>query len=80
MDLSLLRRLGRKAAVSGYAAYKWVETHTDDVQRFADKSIERSRGKNHERFVTPAATAAKKIAEWIDKNGGSSGSVKRKKK
>jgi len=50
------------------------------VQRLADKSIERSRGKNHEKFVVPVATTAKKITEWIDKNGGSSGSGKRKKK
>ena len=80
MDYPALRRLGQKAAVSGYAAYKWVETHTDDVQRLADESIKRSKGKNYENAVVPVANAAKKLAEWIDKNGGSSGSGKRKKR
>lgn len=80
MDLSALRRLGQKAAVSGYAAYKWVETHSDDVQRIADKSIERSKGKSYENAVVPVAKTAKKISEWIDKNGGSSGSGRIMKK
>ncbi len=80
MNFPALRRLGQKALVSGQAAYRWVETHTDEVQRFADKSIERSRGKNYENVVVPVAQTARKVAEWIDKNGGPSGSGNIKKK
>lgn len=71
MNSSLIRRLGRQAALSGYAAYKWLETHTDDVERYAQKATDQARGKNYEKLVVPPATLARKVARWIDESGDS---------
>ncbi|MDQ4065502.1 MAG: hypothetical protein M3161_05590 [Actinomycetota bacterium] len=59
------RILARRAAVAGYAAYKWLESHADEVERWADKAATKAVGTRAERVVTPPAKAVKRVARWI---------------
>ena len=70
MKGSKIRSKGPKMAAFTYAGYKWFEDHTDDVEVWANKAIDRSRGKSVERFVVPPARLAISAARWVRANGG----------
>lgn len=57
-----------KAAAVLYAAYKWMEDHPDDVERWSQKAIEHAAGKRYEVAVLPPARALKATAIWMRDN------------
>ena len=63
-----MRKAGAKAATVAYAGYKWFEDHTDEVERWSGKAVERSRGKRIEKLVVPAAGAAQSAVRWMRDN------------
>ena len=65
MKYSKIRRNAPKAAAFVYAGYKWFEDHTDEVERWSNNVIARTRGKRIERVAVPAASAAKTAARWL---------------
>ena len=68
MRLSRIRRSAPKVAAFAYAGYKWFEDHTDEVENWSAKAIERSRGKQIAKFVVPAAHVAMAGVKWIREN------------
>lgn len=68
MRIARIRRNAPKIGAFVYAGYKWLEDHTDEVERWSAKAIDRSRGKPSERFVVPAAGAAQAAARWMRDN------------
>jgi len=65
---SRIRRSAPKVAAFAYAGYKWFEDHTDEVENWSAKAIERSRGKQVAKFVVPAAHVAMAGVKWIREN------------
>lgn len=63
--MSGYRVLARRAVVAGYAAYKWLESHADEVERWADKAAGKAAGTKAERAVVPAARAVSRVAKWV---------------
>jgi hypothetical protein len=63
-----IRKNASKTAVFLYAGYKWLEDHTDDVERWSGHAIQRSRGKRYEKVVVPVAGAARAAARWVREN------------
>jgi hypothetical protein len=68
MKISRIRRNAPKIGAFVYAGYKWLEDHTDEVERWSAKAIESSRGKPSERLVVPVAGAAQSAARWMREN------------
>ena len=68
MRLSRIRRSAPKVAAFAYAGYKWFEDHTDEVENWSAKAIERSRGKQVAKFVVPAAHVAMAGVKWFREN------------
>ena len=68
MRYSRIRRSAPKVAAFAYAGYKWFEDHTDEVEDWSAKAIERSRGKQVAKFVVPAAHVAMAGVKWIRQN------------
>jgi hypothetical protein len=68
VKFSRIRRNGPKVVAFVYAGYKWLEDHTDEVERWSARAVERSRGKPVEKFVTPVAGAAQSAARWMRDN------------
>ncbi|MDQ3770827.1 MAG: hypothetical protein M3343_01910 [Actinomycetota bacterium] len=80
MKGSKIRSKGPKMAAFTYAGYKWFEDHTDDVEVWAKKAIDRSRGKSVEKYVTPPAKLVISAARWVRANGGGNASSTKIKK
>lgn len=60
--------LGRTLAKAGtllYAGYKWLEDHTDEVDRWSARVIDKAAGKSYEKVVVPPARLARSAAEWV---------------
>ena len=53
MKIARIRRNAPKIGAFVYAGYKWLEDHTDEVERWSAQAIDRSRGKRSEKFVVP---------------------------
>ena len=68
MKIARIRRNAPKIGAFVYAGYKWLEDHTDEVERWSAKAIERSRGKASEKIVVPVAGAAQSAARWMRDN------------
>jgi hypothetical protein len=68
MKVARIRRNAPKIGAFVYAGYKLFEDHTDDVERWSAKAIDRSRGKASEKFVAPVAGAAQSAARWMREN------------
>jgi hypothetical protein len=68
MKIARIRRNAPKIGAFVYAGYKWLEDHTDEVERWSAQAIDRSRGKRSEKFVVPAAGAAQAAARWMREN------------
>ena len=68
MKYSRIRRNAPKIGAFAYAGYKWFEDHTDEVERWSGKAVERSRGKRIEKLVVPAAGAAQSAVRWMRDN------------
>lgn len=69
--MKLLRKFGGpipKAAALLYAGYKWMEDHTDEVERWSQKAMEHAEGKRYEVAVVPPARALKATARWMRDN------------
>jgi hypothetical protein len=54
-----------KAGTAIYAGYKWLEDHTDEVDRWSAKVIEKAAGKSYEKVVVPPARLARSAAGWV---------------
>ena len=68
-DWSKLRGRGAQAATFAYAGYKWFEDHADEVERFSQKAIDRSKGKKIGWAVVPTAHVLIGAARWMqDRN------------
>ncbi|MEA2453209.1 MAG: hypothetical protein QOG04_1919 [Actinomycetota bacterium] len=63
------RRTIAKAGAIAYGGYKWIEDHTDDLERWSNKVIESSEGKSYAKFAVPPAKIVRTSAIWIGKNG-----------
>ncbi|MGH2701623.1 MAG: hypothetical protein ACRDJ2_07590 [Actinomycetota bacterium] len=63
-----MKRSAPKVAAFAYAGYKWFEDHTDEVERWSAKAIERSRGKSIAKVVVPAAHLAQAGVKWFREN------------
>jgi hypothetical protein len=70
MDRTRMRKRIPKTAAFVYAGYKWLEDHTDEVERWSAKAMEHARGKRYEKIVNPAATAARTAARFVRDNHG----------
>ncbi|MDQ4058188.1 MAG: hypothetical protein M3124_03590 [Actinomycetota bacterium] len=68
MGISRIRRSAPKFAAFAYAGYKWFEDHTDEVERWSARAIERSRGKSIAKVVVPAAHLAQAGVKWMREN------------
>lgn len=68
MRYSKISRNAPKIGAFAYAGYKWFEDHTDEVERWSAKAVERARGKRIEKVVVPAAGAAQSAARWMRAN------------
>ncbi|MGH2790888.1 MAG: hypothetical protein ACRDJ0_07890, partial [Actinomycetota bacterium] len=68
VGISGIRRSAPKIAAFAYAGYKWFEDHTDEVERWSAKAIERSRGKSIAKVVVPAAHLAQAGVKWMREN------------
>lgn len=68
MKVSRIRRSGPKVAAFAYAGYKWFEDHTDEVERWSAKAVERTQGKKVSKFVVPLAHLANGAVKWIREN------------
>ena len=68
MRISRIKRSAPKVAAFAYAGYKWFEDHTDEVERWSAKAIERSRGKQIAKVVVPAAHVAQAAVKWMREN------------
>ncbi|MGH2826523.1 MAG: hypothetical protein ACRDKF_06090 [Actinomycetota bacterium] len=68
MGISRIRRSTPKVVAFAYAGYKWFEDHTDEVERWSTKAIERSRGKSIAKVVVPAAHLAQAGVKWMREN------------
>jgi hypothetical protein len=68
MKIARIRRNAPKIGAFVYAGYKWLEDHTDEVERWSAKAIDSSRGKRSEKFVVPVAGAAQSAARWMRDN------------
>ena len=77
MRITRIRRNAPKVGAFVYAGYKWFEDHTDDVERWAAKAVDSSRGKRSEKFIVPAAGVAQSAARWMRDNNDN---AKRKSK
>ena len=68
MKISRIRRNAPKIGAFVYAGYKWLEDHTDEVERWSAQAIDRTRGKRSAKFVAPTAGAAQAAARWMRDN------------
>ena len=68
MGIWRIQRSAPKVVAFAYAGYKWFEDHTDDVERWSAKAIERSRGKSIAKVVVPAAHLAQAGVKWMREN------------
>ncbi|MPZ69547.1 MAG: hypothetical protein GEU71_08465 [Actinobacteria bacterium] len=57
-----------RAAAVLYATYRWMEDHTDEVERWSQKAIDHAEGKRYEVAVLPPARALKVTALWMRNN------------
>lgn len=58
-------KLIAKAGTAIYAGYKWLEDHTDEVDRWSSRVIEKAAGKSYEKVIVPPARLAKTAADWV---------------
>jgi hypothetical protein len=63
------RRISRVLVDRGKKAYRWVEDHTDEVERGCDQVIKHSRGKSYEKTAVTSAETVKRVMGWIDQHG-----------
>jgi hypothetical protein len=54
-----------KAGTAIYAGYKWLEDHTDEVDRWSARVIDKAAGKSYEKIVVPVAQLARSAAGWV---------------
>ncbi len=82
MKISRIRRNAPKIGAFVYAGYKWLEDHTDEVERWSAQAIDRTRGKRSAKLVVPAAGAAQAAARWMRDNNDNakrkSGKIKKR--